>query len=167
VGAGGLGSNVIQLARVFRAGEIVAVDIRDDKLEAARRLGATRVVNSARGESGGAVDVAFECLGRPETVAQAFALTRDGGTTVVLGVAPTGVTAPIEITRLVRRGIRLVGSFGCRVRTDMPAIVRLAASGAIDVAASVTRRYRLDQIQEAYDAMTRGDIVGRAIVVMG
>jgi succinate semialdehyde reductase (NADPH) len=167
IGAGGLGSNVIQLARAFGAGEVIAVDVRDDKLEAARSMGATRTVNAAKGETAGPVDVAIECLGRPETVVQAFAMTKDGGTTVVLGVAPTGATAPIEITRLVRRGIRIVGSFGCRVRTDMPEVVRLAAEGAIDVAASITRRYRLDQVQDAYDAMTRGEIVGRAIVIVG
>jgi S-(hydroxymethyl)glutathione dehydrogenase/alcohol dehydrogenase len=74
--------------------------------------------------------------------------------------------APIGITRLVRRGIQIIGSFGCRVRTDMPELIALAAAGRIDVGASVTRRYRLDQVNEAFEAMERGEIVGRAIVVL-
>ena len=93
-------------------------------------------------------------------------MTGDGGRVVVIGVAALGATAPIEVTRLVRRGIRIVGSYGCRVRTDMPEVIRLAAEGAIDVSKSITRRYRLDQADEAYRALDRGEIIGRAIVVL-
>jgi len=84
----------------------------------------------------------------------------------ILGCALMNAVAPIGITRLVRRGIQIVGSFGCRVRTDMPELIAMAAGGRIDVRASITRRYRLEQINEAYEAMERGEIVGRAIVVM-
>ena len=175
VGAGGVGSNVIQLARVFGAAEVIAVDVRDDKLEAARALGATQVVNAAQGDpvagvmaltGGRGADVAIEALGRPETVVQAFMMTRDGGRTVVIGIAAGQATAAIEITRLVRRGIRLAGSYGCRVRTDMPEVLRLALGGRIDVSRPITRRYRLEDADRAYQALARGEIVGRAIVVM-
>jgi S-(hydroxymethyl)glutathione dehydrogenase/alcohol dehydrogenase len=175
VGAGGVGSNMIALARALGAREIIAIDVRDDKLEAARRLGATQVVNAADDDpaarvlaltGGRGVDVALEAIGRPETVAKAFAMTAAGGRTVVVGLAPLQAAAPIEITRLARRGIQVVGSLGCRVRTDMPAIIRLAAEGKIDVKGSITRRYRLEEIQQAYEAMERGEIVGRAIVVL-
>src|SRR6185295_2013391 len=104
--------------------------------------------------------------GRPETVLQAFQMASDGGRVVVIGVAPMDAVAPIGITRLVRRGITITGSFGCRVRTDMPELIALAAAGKVDVRASISRRYRLEQINEAYDAMEKGEIVGRAIVVM-
>jgi S-(hydroxymethyl)glutathione dehydrogenase/alcohol dehydrogenase len=175
VGAGGLGSNLIQVARLFGAAEVIAVDVREEKRAEILKLGASRFVNAStidpveavRAATGGrGVDAAFEAFGRPETVVQAFRMTRDGGRTVVLGVAPTGVAAPIDITRLVRRGIRLTGSLGCRVRADMPELVRLAAQGKIDVSKTISRRYRLDQVQEAYEAMERGQIAGRAIVVM-
>jgi len=175
VGTGGVGSNVIQLARVFGASQIIAVDIRDDKLEAARGLGATHGVNAAQSDpvaqvnaltGGRGVDVAIEALGRPETVASAFLMARDGGRVVVVGIAPGAATAAIEITRLVRRGIRLCGSYGCRVRTDMPDILRLAARGQVSVTQPISRRYRLDQVGEAYQALNQGEIVGRAIVVM-
>jgi S-(hydroxymethyl)glutathione dehydrogenase/alcohol dehydrogenase len=176
IGAGGVGSNVIALARVFGAKRIIAVDVRQDKLDAARALGATDAIDARRSDpagqlqaltSGRGVDVAIEAIGRPDTIAQAFAMTGDGGRVVVIGVAPAEATASFTINKLVRRGIQIVGSFGCRVRTDMPDLIALAASGRIDVRASITRRYRLDQVNEAFAAMERGEIVGRAIVVMG
>ncbi|HYF00909.1 MAG TPA: alcohol dehydrogenase catalytic domain-containing protein [Planctomycetota bacterium] len=166
VGAGGVGMSLIQMARMFGAAEITAVDVRPEKLEEARRLGATRTAGPGEAEDV-AADVVFEAVGRPDTVEQAFRMTRDGGRTVLVGVAPAGAKASIEINRMVRRGITLVGSFGCRVRTDMPELVRLAAAGRIDVAAAVRRRFRLEQIEEAYRALDRGEIVGRAIIVLG
>ena len=175
VGVGGVGSNVIQVARAFGAGQIIAVDVRDDKLEAARGLGATATVNAAHGDPvaavaalthGRGVDVAIEALGRPETVVNAFMMTRDGGRTVVIGIAPGTTTAGIEITRLVRRGIQLLGSYGSRVRTDLPEVLALAGHGQINVSQPITRRYRLEQADEAYAALNRGEIVGRAILTI-
>jgi S-(hydroxymethyl)glutathione dehydrogenase/alcohol dehydrogenase len=154
---------------------VIAVDVRQDKLEAARALGATEVIDASRSEplaqlqamtQGRGVDVAIEAIGRPETVLQAFQMASDGGRVVVIGVAPMDAVAPIPITRLVRRGIQMIGSFGCRVRTDNAELISMAAAGRIDVGASITRRYRLSQVNEAFEAMERGEIVGRAIVVM-
>ena len=175
VATGGVGSSLIQIARAFGASPIVAIDVRDDKLEAARALGATHAINATRENvaerireitGGRGVDVAFEAIGRPETFVQALAAVRDGGRAVMVGIAPAGATAPVEITRLVRRAVRIIGSYGARTRTDLPAVVRLARDGAIDVARPVTRRYSLDQVNDAYGALNRGEIVGRAIVVM-
>ncbi len=175
VGAGGVGSNIVALARLFGAGAVIAVDVREEKLEAARRLGATATVNARDGDpvaqvtaltEGRGADVAIEALGLPQTIAQAFEMTRAGGRTVLVGVAPTQAAVSLEINRIVRRGIQIVGSFGCRVRTDMPDLIRLAAEGKIDVAASITRRYRLDETREAFEALERGEIVGRAIVIV-
>lgn len=176
VATGGVGSNMIQLAAAFGAAAIIAVDVRDDKLEAARRVGATHTVNAARVDAAAAIleytkgrgaDVAFEALGRPETVAQAFGAVRDGGRVVVVGIAPGTTAAPIEITRLVRRGIRLIGSYGGRVRTDVPAILQLVERGVVNPSRTISRRYTLAEAPRAYDALNRGEIVGRAIVEMG
>jgi S-(hydroxymethyl)glutathione dehydrogenase/alcohol dehydrogenase len=175
VGTGGVGSNLIQLAKAFGAGQIIAVDIRADKLAAAQELGATHSVNAAQGDpvaevlaitGGRGVDVAVEALGRSETVVNAFMMTRDGGRVVVVGIAPGTTTAGIEITRLVRRGIQLMGSYGSRVRTDMPDVLGLAAHGLVSPTRTITRRYRLEQVDSAYAALSRGEIVGRAIVTM-
>lgn len=175
VGVGGVGSNIVQIARLFGAAEVIAVDISDEKLEAARRLGATQVVNASdddpaeavRALTGGrGVDVAFEALGRAETVLTAFNVVTDGGRVVVVGIAPGSEAAPIEITRLVRRSITLKGSYGGRMRTDVPELTRLAVAGQIRTSELITRRYGLDEVNEAYDALSHGEITGRAIIVV-
>src|SRR5439155_236901 len=151
------------------------VQSREVKLEAVKGLGATHTVNATRGDAvaavnaltnGRGVDVVIEALGRSETVVQAFMMTRDGGRVVVIGIAPGTTTAGIEITRLVRRGIQLMGSYGSRVRTDLPELLALAARGQVSVSQPITRRYRLEQVDEAYAALQRGEIIGRAIITI-
>ncbi len=175
VATGGVGSNIIQVARAFGAYPIIAIDVRDDKLAAARELGATHVINGAQDDvlarirdltDGRGVDVAFEALGRPETFVQAASIVRAGGRAVMVGISSAGTTAPVEITPLVRRGVSIIGSYGASTRADLPAVIGLAQAGALDVARSVTRRYTLERAAEAYDALNRGEIVGRAIVTM-
>jgi S-(hydroxymethyl)glutathione dehydrogenase/alcohol dehydrogenase len=174
VAVGGVGINVIQIAHAFGASQIIAVDVKDDKLEAARRLGATDVVNATTTDAtarvreltdGRGVDVAFEVLGLPQTFTQAFEMIRDGGRMVAVGIAPGRTAAPVEITRLVRRELRIIGSYGARTRSDMPEIIRLAAQGIFRPETMVTQRFSLDEADAAYKALARGEIVGRAIVV--
>jgi S-(hydroxymethyl)glutathione dehydrogenase/alcohol dehydrogenase len=174
VAVGGVGINVIQIAHAFGASQIIAVDVKDDKLEAARRLGATDLVNAATTDAtarvrelteGRGVDVAFEVLGLPQTFTQAFEMIRDGGRMVAVGIAPGRTTAPVEITRLVRRELRIIGSYGARTRSDMPEIIRLAAKGIFRPETMVTQRFSLAEADAAYKALARGEIVGRAIVV--
>ena len=174
VGTGGVGSLVVQFARRHGASQVVAVDVSAEKLEAARSLGATDVVDaSAAGAveavldlTDGGVDVAFEVLGRPETFQNALGMLRDGGRMVAVGIAPVGELAAVEITRLVRRGLRIVGSYGGRPRTDMPRLLSLVEQGLLDPVSVVTRRFPLEQADEAYRALDAREIVGRAIVVM-
>ncbi len=174
VAVGGVGSNIIQIARACGAAQIIAVDVRADKLEAARKVGATHVIDASQEEvapaameitGGRGVDVAFEALGRPQTILHAFGAVRDGGRVVVVGIAAGDTAVPIPITRLVRRGVRVIGSYGGRVRTDVPAILRLVEQGAIAPQRTITRRYALAEAPDAYAALDRGEIIGRAIVV--
>jgi succinate semialdehyde reductase (NADPH) len=174
VAAGGVGLNVVQIAHAFGASQIIAIDVRDDKLEIARRVGATDIVNSRTTNAteyvreitdGHGVDVAFEVLGRPETFTQALEIIGDGGRMVAVGIAPGKTSAPVEITRLVRRGLRIIGSYGARTRADMPEIIRLAARGTFRPETIVTKRFPLEEADAAYQALDRGEIVGRAIVV--
>ena len=148
--------------------------MRADKLEAARKVGATHVIDASQEEvapaameitGGRGVDVAFEALGRPQTILHAFGAVRDGGRVVVVGIAAGDTAVPIPITRLVRRGVRIIGSYGGRVRTDVPAILRLVEQGAIAPQRTITRRYALAEAPDAYAALDRGEIIGRAIVV--
>lgn len=175
VAIGGVGSSIVQLARAAGAGTIIAVDISDEKLAAAKALGADHGVNSmstdavtaVRELTGGAgVDVAFEVLGRQETFEAAVKMLTDGGRMVAVGIAAGASAANVEITPLVRRGLRLMGSFGGRTRVDLPAVIDLAATGVFSVQDTVTRTYSLDSASEAFDALARGEIQGRAVITM-
>jgi S-(hydroxymethyl)glutathione dehydrogenase/alcohol dehydrogenase len=173
VAAGGVGLNIIALARVFGARQVIAVDVAAAKLDAARAVGATDVVDAAGGDpvarvreltGGDGVDIAFEALGRPQTVQQAFKMACDGGTVVAVGIGAGAAAAEIEITHMVRREIRLVGSFGARTRADMPRIVALAAAGGIDLGTLISERVALDDVDRVYGALDRGEVLGRALV---
>jgi succinate semialdehyde reductase (NADPH) len=173
VAVGGVGLGLIQVARAFGASQIVAIDVRRDRLDVARQLGATDTIDASASDvtkqvreitGGRGVDVAFEVLGRPDTFTQAFEIIRDGGRMVAIGIAAGRTAAPVEITRLVRRGLRITGSFGARTRADMPEVIRLAARGVFRPERMVTRRFPLVESDEAYQALARGEIVGRAII---
>ena len=172
---GGVGTQVIQMAKAFGASQVIAVDIKDEKLENSLQFGATHTINSAKENviekikklSGGkGVDVAIEALGSPITVQQAFNSVRDGGKVVLIGIAAAGVEVPLEITRFVRRGVTVVGSYGARARSDMPDVIRLVDRGELNTSSPITRRYSLDQVNEAYEALANGEIIGRAIIEM-
>ena len=175
VGTGGVGSLVVQFARAQGAAQVVAVDISEDKLRAASSLGATDVVNASDEDpvarvlavTGGGADVAFEVLGRPETFLQAIEMLCDGGRMVAVGIAPVGERAGVEITRLVRRGLRIVGSYGGRPRTDMPRLLSLVEQGVLRPSDGISRRFPLEEADAAYAALDAREIIGRAIVVTG
>jgi Zn-dependent alcohol dehydrogenase len=174
IGTGGVGSAAIQLAGVFGASRIIAIDIRSDKLEAARILGATDVVNAAEVDVGEAVrdltagrgvDVAFEAFGDPATVQSALGAVRAGGRVALAGLVPYGVEARFEITPLIRRKISILGTFGGRARTDMPILLSLAGQGRIDPGRFISRRYPIGEATTAFDALERGEVIGRSIIV--
>lgn len=174
-GVGGIGLNIVQIARALGARRVIAVDLATDKLAAATALGATEVVDASQGDAaarireitrGEGVDIAFEAVGRPTSFESAFASVRDGGRMVAVGLAAMDTVATIGITHLVRRGITVAGSYGARTRRDMPEILDLVADGHIDLSGVITRRVGLDEAAATYEALDRGEIVGRAVVVM-
>lgn len=175
VATGGVGSNIIQIARAFGARQVIAIDVADDKLEAARELGATDVVNSAQEDvheavfaltDGRGVDVAFEALGRPETWTAALDALRDGGRMVPIGLGAGVQTAGVEINRTVRRSQSILGTYGALTRQDLPEVVRMAADGVIRYQEIVSQRYCLADAGTGYDALKAGKIRGRAVVDM-
>ena len=174
VATGGVGSSIVQLGAHLGASTVVALDVSDEKLEVVRKLGATVTVNTRTEDAiaavrrvlPGGVDVVFEALGRAETFELAQALLADGGRMVAIGIADGNATAAIPITQIVRRGQSIRGSYGARTRQDLPKVVALAAAGGIDIKDSITRRYSLDQADEAYQKLAEGAINGRAIVTM-
>jgi succinate semialdehyde reductase (NADPH) len=173
IGAGGVGGSLIQVARALGAGRIIAIDVSAQKLELARQLGATDAIDATQQDpvdavrqiaGGQGVDIAFEAVGRPDTFRQATELTADGGRCVFVGIARAGLTAEVEITRLVRRKLRLLGSFGASPRRALPALMQLAVDGDLDLSSAIGARFTLDQADHAYSLLASGEILGRAII---
>jgi len=174
IGCGGVGLNVIQGAALVNAGRIIAVDLLPNKLEYARQFGATDTVNAGEGNpveqvralSGGGVDYAFEVIGNGKTVEQAIQMTRVAGTACIVGMAPQGTLASFDPPMFVNKETRLIGTWygSARPRIDFPRIIELTMAGKLKVEELISRRYRLDQINEGFDRLSRGE-VARGVIV--
>jgi len=175
VATGGVGTNIVQIARAFGASQVIAIDVDDEKLAPMLDYGATAVVNSvtqdAREEvfrltGGKGVDVSFEALGIPATWTTALDVLADGGRMVPIGLGAGVQTAGVEINRTVRRSQSILGSYGARTRQDLPAVVDLADKGVINYRDVVSRRLPLEEAGAGYTALRNREIQGRAVVDM-
>jgi Zn-dependent alcohol dehydrogenase len=178
-GVGGVGLSAIAAAAVVKANPIIAVDLSEEKLAFARRFGATHGVNAAGGDAveqvrsltDGGVDFAFDAIGVKQTMEQIMPAARpgqvggrSGGTAVLVGVPQT--TAELNMVDMLINEKTYKGSIGgsCKPERDFPMFLDWFKEGKLDLNALVTRRYRLDQINEATEALQRGQIAGRAIL---
>ena len=172
-GCGGVGLNVIQGARLLNASRIIAVDIYDHKLEFSYKFGATDVVN-ARGVNavdaikeitGDGVDLAFDSFGSAGTIADAFASLRRGGTAVLIGLGAVGEKAPIDMVDMVRSQKTVAGSYygSASPHETFNKIVDFYLKGKLDIESLITRRYPLEQINEGFEALARGED-GRGLI---
>jgi Zn-dependent alcohol dehydrogenase len=167
IGCGGVGLNCIQGAALAGAGQIVAVDVKQNKLDYAREFGATDLINASNQDpvgavleiTGGGADYAFEALGRTETIRQTYEAIRPGGMAVVVGMAPENDEVSINALSLPRNEKILMGSYygSARPWIDLPRLVDLYMAGRLRVDELITRSYPLEEINTAYDALARGD----------
>jgi S-(hydroxymethyl)glutathione dehydrogenase/alcohol dehydrogenase len=175
-GAGGIGLNVLQGATLVSASPRIAVDVSDQRLEAARAFGATHVVHAERRSAldaileltgGEGVDAAFEAIGRPETIAAAFNATRPGGRAVVIGVAPPHVEVALNAFAFPSQEKTLTGCWygQSSPARDVPPLLRLHAEGRLQLRPLVSGRYGLARLGEAFGAMLDGS-VNRALIVL-
>lgn len=174
IGCGGVGLNIIQGAALAGARMIIAADLSDDKLESARQLGATHLINSGQVDlltevraltDGRGPEYTFEAIGLRSTIELAYQAVARGGTAVVAGQVPEGVTISIDPFELSDQEKTLKGSnYGSsRPAIDFPRIADLHMEGRVQLSPLVTRRITLDEIDDAFDEMSRG--VGiRAVV---
>ncbi|WP_300344182.1 S-(hydroxymethyl)mycothiol dehydrogenase [Nesterenkonia sp.] len=174
IGCGGVGTAAIAGAKLAGATTIIAVDIDPRKLAKAQELGATHTVNSAeqdaveaiREHTGGfGADVVIDAVARPETYKQAFYARDLAGRVVLVGVPDPAFTIELPMIDLFGRGGALKSSWygDCLPSRDFPMLVDLYRQGRLDLDAFVTERIRLDQVQEAFDTMNRGDVL-RSVV---
>jgi Zn-dependent alcohol dehydrogenase len=190
-GVGGVGLSAVVGARVAGANPIIAVDLDDDKLEFAKAFGATHGINASQTDPIEAIhemtasegkftifkqpvsgaDFAFDCIGIKQTMEQIVPACRaghfgagPGGTAVLVGVPTTSVE--LNAIDVLVNEKHFIGSIGgsCAPDRDFPTFLKWHADGTLDLERMVTARYRLEDINEATDALQAGKISGRAIL---
>jgi len=175
IGCGGVGQSVLQGARIAGASRIFAVDPVELKRKTAEQFGATDLIDPADGDpvaqiqaatAGRGTDYAFEVIGLPETVVQAFQIARRGGTVVVVGMPrfDAMVTFPGMSLFADNKQIRGCMYGSAQVRRDFPRFVQLVETGRLDIGSMVSRHLALDEVNEAFRAMEAGEVIRSVIV---
>jgi Zn-dependent alcohol dehydrogenase len=173
-GAGGVGLAAVMGAALIGAHPVVAIDIDPVKLDLARRVGATHVVDARELDvvdrvlelSGGGVPWMIDAVGRPETLRQAVGCLGAAGTLVVVGLSSADATFAVPINELVQRQKRIVGSLygSSNPRIDLPRIFALYLAGRIPLDELIGGRRPLAEVNDAYAELRTGG-VGRTILV--
>jgi S-(hydroxymethyl)glutathione dehydrogenase/alcohol dehydrogenase len=175
IGCGGVGQSVIQGARIAGASRIFAIDPVELKRKTAEGFGATDLIDPGAGDpikqvkdlTGGlGADYAFEVIGLPETIVQAFHTARKGGSVVIVGMPKTTATVTLPAFPMFASEKKILGSMygSAQVRRDFPRFVRLAETGRLDLGAMVSRRIKIDEINDAFRAMESGEVIRSVIV---
>jgi len=172
-GAGGVGLSAIQGARIAGARMIIAVDVFENKLATARELGATHIVDASssdpvqaiRDMTGGGVDYSFECIGLKKAAEQAYECIRPGGTATIVGMIPVGQKVEIDGPSLLSEKKLQGSSMGSnRFRVHMPQYIELYQQGRLKLDEMITRRIKLEDVNEAFRAMKAGE-VARSVIM--
>ena len=175
IGCGGVGDAAVMGARLAGATRIVAVDVDDRKLEWARELGATDVVNSRAGDpverirelaGGFGADVVIEAVGRPETYRQAFYARDLAGTVVLVGVPTPEMRLDLPLLDVFGRGGALKSSWygDCLPSRDFPMLIDLHLGGRLPLEKFVSETISLEDVETAFGKMERGEVL-RSVVV--
>jgi S-(hydroxymethyl)glutathione dehydrogenase/alcohol dehydrogenase len=175
IGCGGIGLNCIQAAQIAGAGRVIAVDRITEKLELAKTFGATDVVNGKDGNApdqirsltgGLGVDYAFEVIGIPSVITEAFMSLKRGGKVIVVGVTPMGAMVEIPGQMISLEEKSVIGSLygSANMKRDMPRLVELYKGKKIKLDELVSKRIKLDQVNDAFADMEKG-AVARSVIV--
>jgi S-(hydroxymethyl)mycothiol dehydrogenase len=173
IGCGGVGTNVLQGARLARAGTVIAVDVADSKLERAPEFGATHVVRGdgdveaeVREITGGnGVDFAFDVVASRQSFETCCAMLDYRGTAVLVGFPHAGVAIDLELLSFFFNGSTLKVSLGGDVlpSRDLPLLVAEYLAGRLDLDQLVTKTIGLDEVGDAFEAMLSGEVL-RSVV---
>jgi len=175
IGCGGVGLNSLQGARHAGAACIIAADLNNAKLEAARAFGATHVVNPAEEDlrgfvkahtAGRGADYVFVTVGAKAAIDQAIRLLARGGTAVIVGMPERGTRSEYDPNYISALSLTIVGSKmgSARVSVDIPELVSLYRKGKLKLDELISGRYPLEQINEAIDDVKHGDALRNVIV---
>jgi S-(hydroxymethyl)glutathione dehydrogenase/alcohol dehydrogenase len=171
----GVGQAVIQGARIAGAARIFAIDPVELKRKTAEQLGATDLIDPAQGDpiaqvqeltGGRGSDYAFEVIGLPDTILQAFNTARRGGTVVIVGAPRMDATVTFPAFPLFYDEKKLLGCIygSAQVKRDFPRFIALTETGRLDLGSMVSRRVGLDEVNEAFRAMQAGEVIRSVIL---
>jgi S-(hydroxymethyl)glutathione dehydrogenase/alcohol dehydrogenase len=172
-GAGGVGISVIQGARIAGARQIIAVDIRDNKLEIAKHFGATEAINGAQVDavreikrlSGGGVEYSFDAIGNPSVLEQCVYCLAPRGLATLVGAIPPDQKVEFKSGHLfVEKRIQGCYMGSNRFHLDMPKYLDLYRQGRLNLDDMVSRRGRLEDVNEAFRAMEAGEVTRTVLV---
>lgn len=178
-GVGGVGLCAVAAAQIVGAYPIIAVDLTQEKLAFAKRFGATHGVNAAEGDpveairalTDGGVDYAIDAIGAPRTQEQILYAARPGvvglkkgGTACLVGAVQELGRIDVEELRISQRTYTGTRGSLCRPDRDFPTFVRWYREGKLNLDCLVTKRYTLDQINQAVEDLAGGKISGRSII---
>ena len=168
-GCGGVGLNVIQGCRIAGASQIIAVDMLDNKLEMAKKFGATDTVNASQVDpveaikeltGGPGVHYAFEAIGLVEApFLQSIQCTRKRGVTIWVGHAPLNTNVNIDARTIMQEKMVMGSMYGsARPQIEFPRLLRLYQEGKLMLDELITRTYPLSGANEAFAALGRGEV---------
>ena len=175
IGTGGVGLNSVQGAALSGAYPLIAIDLNDNKLEAAQEFGATHTINPMREDgvervkaltAGRGVDFAFVAVGNAKVMEGALNYVRPGGALVIVGMPPEDHPVSVDYLNMAGAGQRILGSkMGSAVLpTDIPKLIDLYLSGRLKLDELITRRYALEEINEAIADVKAGNALRNVIV---
>jgi len=175
IGTGGVGLNCVQAARIRGANRIIAVDLSDERLDAAEALGATDRVRADGDVSaqvraltaGRGADYVFVAAGAPPAINGAYELISRGGAVVLVGIPATGVLSTYDPGTLADSSQRILGSkLGASdIQKDIPALIELYHSGDLMLDELISARHPFEDINAALGAARRGEGI-RQVVLM-
>jgi 2-desacetyl-2-hydroxyethyl bacteriochlorophyllide A dehydrogenase len=168
--SGGLGYICIQLASAIGA-KVIGIGRKRWKLDRAKELGASEVISidevervdqAVRRLTGGGVDISIDVTGVPVMIEAAFKSTRAGGKVVVVGFSFHRIQLDINRLMWLELTVR-----GCRTNrpVDLPKVIKLVESGVIDLSKVISHRFKLEEINQAYQMLDRGELI-RGIIVL-
>lgn len=175
IGAGGVGLNAVQGAALSGAQPIIAMDIAEEKLKAAKDFGATHGINArdkdareqVRALTGGrGADYVFVTVGVPAAMEQGMTLIRTAGTLVAVGIPAEGATMAVNAVDIGDLSQRIVGSKmgSTRLQVDIPKLVALYEQNRLKLDELISGRYPLRQINDAIDSVRRAEALRNVIV---
>lgn len=182
-GMGGVGLNVVQGAKLRGAYPIIGIDLEGSKEAIATEFGATHFINSSKEDPvpavqlltggrrmadgtimGGGVDFAFEVSGDPGATVQAYWALGMGGKLIQVGIPPMDTTTPLPLTLTPPQNRDILGTLYGNIRThhDLPAFVDMVMRGEyIDLGKLISKKFKVEQINDVFDAMAKRQIIGR------